>query len=177
MVPHCGTPTITRSQNGGFVAFAVEGSYTVLDVVDQTHLPTIVRDPVCVPSLLNQAFIDITPTGHEGYLRTYSRSKNEVHWRREARLHSSFIVSIPTLPRAPHIHILLSSLDIPANNCAVLQRGDDLEQVGAGQHCITNPNVTLRGLFTCGENQIEMPTKDIFTRDQVPVALTIYLKW
>ena len=51
------------------------------------------------------------------------------------------------------------SLDIPANNCAILQRGDDLELVGAGQHCITNPNVTLRGLFTCGENQIEMPTK------------------
>jgi len=32
-------------------------------------------------------------------------------------------------------------------------------------------------MFTCGENQLEMPTKDIYTRDQVPVALTIYLKW
>jgi len=35
----------------------------------------------------------------------------------------------------------------------------------------------LRAMFTCGENQLEMPTKDIYTRDQVPVALTIYLKW
>jgi len=68
-------------------------------------------------------------------------------------------------------------LNIPANNCAILQRGDDLELLPAGQHCITNPNITLRGLFTLGENQIEMPTKDIFTRDQVPVSLTIYLKW
>jgi len=56
---------------------------------------------------------------------------------------------------------IISSLDIPANNCAVLQRGDDLELLGAGQHYITNPNVTLRGMYTCGENQIEMPTKDM----------------
>jgi regulator of protease activity HflC (stomatin/prohibitin superfamily) len=77
-----------------------------------------------------------------------------------------------------------------------LQRGDDLELLGAGQSVITNPSVTLRGLFTLGENQLEMPTKDMyvflifmylfislndlnlsFTRDQVPVKLTIYLKW
>lgn len=54
------------------------------------------------------------------------------------------------------------SLNIPANNCAILQRGDDLELLPAGQHYITNPNVTLRGLFTLGENQLEMPTKDMF---------------
>ncbi|VDB96139.1 unnamed protein product [Peniophora sp. CBMAI 1063] len=68
-------------------------------------------------------------------------------------------------------------LDIPANNCAILQRGDDLELLQAGQHCVTNPNVTLRGMYTLGENQFEMPTKDIYTRDQVPVSLTLYLKW
>ncbi|KAG9082870.1 hypothetical protein FS749_006505 [Ceratobasidium sp. UAMH 11750] len=73
--------------------------------------------------------------------------------------------------------VVAGFLDIPANNVAVLQRGDEMEQVAAGQHCITNPNVKLRGLFTCGENQIEMPTKDIYTRDQVPVSLTIYMKW
>lgn len=69
------------------------------------------------------------------------------------------------------------SMNIPANHCAILQRGDDLEILPAGQHYVTNPNVTLRAMFTLGENQIEMPTKDIYTRDQVPVALTIYLKW
>lgn len=53
------------------------------------------------------------------------------------------------------------SLDIPANNCAILQSGNDLELLPAGQHCITNPNVTLRGLYTLGENQFEMPTKDM----------------
>jgi hypothetical protein len=53
------------------------------------------------------------------------------------------------------------SLNIPASNCAILQRGDDLELLPAGQHYITNPNVTLRGLYTLGENQLEMPTKDM----------------
>lgn len=55
-------------------------------------------------------------------------------------------------------------MNIPANNCAILQRGDDLELLPAGQHYITSPNVTLRGLFTLGENQIEMPTKDMYVR-------------
>ncbi len=62
------------------------------------------------------------------------------------------------------LHLLLTwrcSLNIPANNCAILQKGDDLELLPAGQHFITTPNVTLRGLFTLGENQLEMPTKDM----------------
>lgn len=56
---------------------------------------------------------------------------------------------------------IVFSLDIPANNCAILQSGNDLELLTAGQHCITHPNVTLRGLYTLGENQFEMPTKDM----------------
>ncbi|KAH8114186.1 band 7 domain-containing protein [Phellopilus nigrolimitatus] len=74
-------------------------------------------------------------------------------------------------------YVVALFLNVPASNCAILQRGDDLELLPAGQHYITDASVTLRGLFTLGENQIEMPTKDIFTRDQVPVSLTIYLKW
>jgi len=56
---------------------------------------------------------------------------------------------------------VLFSLNIPASNCAVLQRGDDLELLAAGQSVITNPSITLRGLYTLGENQLEMPTKDM----------------
>jgi hypothetical protein len=64
------------------------------------------------------------------------------------------------------VYSLLSvnSLNIPANNCAILQKGNDLELLPAGQHCITNPNVTLRGMYTLGENQKEMPTKDMLAR-------------
>lgn len=65
------------------------------------------------------------------------------------------------------IHVINSddffdSLNIPASNCAILQRGDDLELLGAGQSVITNPSVTLRGMYTLGENQLEMPTKDMY---------------
>ena len=52
------------------------------------------------------------------------------------------------------------SLDIPANNWTILQPGNDLELLPAGQHCITNPNVTL-GLYTLGEIQFETLTKDM----------------
>ena len=31
-------------KNSGFVAFAVEGTYDVLSVVDQTHLPGVIHD-------------------------------------------------------------------------------------------------------------------------------------
>lgn len=85
-------------------------------------------------------------------------------------------------------------MNIPANNCAILQKGDELTVLGAGQSVITNPSITLRGLYSLGEAQLEMPTKDMyvpfsflatflflfllsFTRDQVPVSLTLYLKW
>lgn len=72
-------------------------------------------------------------------------------------------------------HVLLNSLNIPASNCAILQRGDDLELIGAGQSVITNPSVTLRGLFTLGENQLEMPTKDMYVTSYccIPIPLTI----
>lgn len=33
-------------KNSGFVAYAVEGTYDVLSIVDQTHLPTVVKDHV-----------------------------------------------------------------------------------------------------------------------------------
>jgi regulator of protease activity HflC (stomatin/prohibitin superfamily) len=74
-------------------------------------------------------------------------------------------------------YVVALFLNLPMNNCAILQKGNELQLLMAGQHVIIDPNVTLRGIFTCGENQIEMPTKDIFTRDQVPVGLKIYLKW
>ncbi|KAH7343770.1 hypothetical protein B0J17DRAFT_643884 [Rhizoctonia solani] len=130
-------------RGGGFAAFAVQGTYDVLAVVDQTHLTNHVKDKVTGATL---------------------------GWMQEVTMPSR-------IGGTASNYVVAGFLDIPANNVAVLQRGDEMEQVPAGQHCITNPNVKLRGLFTCGENQIEMPTKDIYTRDQVPVSLTIYMKW
>ncbi|KAG8855049.1 hypothetical protein FRB96_007244 [Tulasnella sp. 330] len=132
-------------KNGGFVALALQGSYDVLSVVDQTHLPNKIIDHT------TQAVLGYT---HE--VKMLSRTGNGA---------------------ATQEYVVATFLDIPANNCAILQKGDELEILPAGQHYITNPNITLRKLFTKGECQTEMPTKDLFTRDQVPVSLTIYLKW
>ncbi|KAF5387063.1 hypothetical protein D9615_001790 [Tricholomella constricta] len=131
-------------KNSGFVAFAIEGTYDVLSIVDQTHLPGVVKDRLTGVTL---------GWTHEVKMKSKVSSKEEKEY------------------------VVATFLNIPASNCAILQRGDDLELLGAGQSVITNPSVTLRGLYTLGENQLEMPTKDIFTRDQVPVSLTIYLKW
>ncbi|RDB24167.1 hypothetical protein Hypma_008846 [Hypsizygus marmoreus] len=131
-------------KNSGFVAFAIEGTYNVLSIVDQTHLPGVVKDRLTGVTL--------------GWTHEV-KMKSKVGFKEEKE------------------YVVATFLNIPASNCAILQRGDDLELLGAGQSVITNPSVTLRGLYTLGENQLEMPTKDIFTRDQVPVSLTIYLKW
>ncbi|KAI1785972.1 hypothetical protein LXA43DRAFT_1035642 [Ganoderma leucocontextum] len=131
-------------KNSGFVAYAIEGTYNVLSIVDQTHLPKKIQDRITGVVL---------------------------GWSHEVTMKSQ------TGAGQNQDYVVALFLNIPANNCAILQKGDDLELLPAGQHYITSPNVTLRGLFTLGENQLEMPTKDIFTRDQVPVSLTIYLKW
>jgi len=131
-------------KNAGFATMAIEGSYDVLAVVDQTHLTTPVKDRVTGATL---------------------------GWTQDVRMRSRIGRG------AEQEYVVALFLNIPANNCAILQKGDDLELLPAGQHCISDPQVTLRGLYTCGECQIEMPTKDIYTRDQCPVSLTIYLKW
>jgi hypothetical protein len=71
----------------------------------------------------------------------------------------------------------VASLDIPANNIVVLQRENQLFELGPGQHHITQANVKIRGAFTCGEVQHELTADDIYTRDQVPVMMRVYLRW
>ncbi|KAH9061803.1 hypothetical protein EDB83DRAFT_2520237 [Lactarius deliciosus] len=133
-------------KNSGFVAYGITGSYDVLAIVDQTHLPHAIKDHV-TGAILGRSF-EVRMTSATGPANSSARD-----------------------------YVVALFLDIPANNCAILQSGNELELLPAGQHCITHPNVTLRGLYTLGENQFEMPTKDIFTRDQVPVSLKLYLKW
>lgn len=132
-------------KNGGFAALSLVGSYSILAVIDQTHLSTVVRDKVTNAIL--------------GWTQEVKMSRNTG----SGEGNREFVVAL--------------FLNIPANNCAILQKANDLIVIPAGQHYIIDPSITLRGMFTFGENQLEMPTKDIFTRDQVPVQLTIYLKW
>ena len=147
-------------KNAGFVAYAVEGSYDVLSIVDQTHLPTVIKDHITGATL--------------GWTHEVTMKSKTGDGPKEFVVALLYVVLSLVCIYSSHRY---PSLNIPANNCAILQKGDDLELLPAGQHYITNPNVTLRGLYTLGENQKEMPTKDMYTRDQVPVSLTIYLKW
>lgn len=140
------------------MALALEGSYDVLAVVDQTHLATKVKDRV------TGAVLGST---HEVRMRSKIRADTT-----EYVVAQLLVVTLFNLPSLADLVIV--SLDIPANNCAVLQRGDDLELLGAGQHYITNPNVTLRGLYTCGENQIEMPTKDMYVSTSLFSACVVH---
>ncbi|GMK59045.1 hypothetical protein CspeluHIS016_0700600 [Cutaneotrichosporon spelunceum] len=79
--------------------------------------------------------------------------------------------------RLPNKYVAATFLQIPANNTAVLQRGNELFQLGAGQHYLTTAGVSLRGFFTMGEVQIELECDNIYTRDQVPVWLRLYLRY
>lgn len=52
-----------------------------------------------------------------------------------------------------------------------------MEILSAGQYVVTNPNVTIRGWYTFGESQLELQSQDLFTKDQVPLELKVYLRW
>jgi hypothetical protein len=114
-------------KNGGFAALSLGGAYTILAVVDQTHLNNVVRDRVTKAIL--------------GYTQEIKMTRNTGKGGGD----KEFVVAL--------------FLDIPANNCAILQKGNDLIVIPAGQHYVVDPSITLRGMFTFGENQLEMPTK------------------
>ncbi|GAA6039160.1 hypothetical protein JCM8097_000441 [Rhodosporidiobolus ruineniae] len=74
-------------------------------------------------------------------------------------------------------YVVATFLDIPASNVVIIQKGDDLEELSAGQHCILNASITIRGFYSKAESQLELKSPDIYTRDQVPVALKVYVRW
>ncbi|KAH9069835.1 hypothetical protein EDB83DRAFT_2551058 [Lactarius deliciosus] len=64
-------------------------------------------------------------------------------------------------------------LDIPVNNCVILQSGNDLELLPAGQHCST-PLARINS--RCRRRTYILPVHPRCTRNQVPMSLTLYLK-
>lgn len=79
--------------------------------------------------------------------------------------------------RLPNKYVAATFLDVPMNNVAVVQKSNDLFLIGAGQHFLISAGVSLRGFFTMGEVQIELECDNIYTRDQVPVWLRLYLRY
>ncbi|KAI0245995.1 hypothetical protein BJV78DRAFT_1286861 [Lactifluus subvellereus] len=141
-------------KNSGFVAYGITGSYDALAIVDQNHLPN-----------------DQGP--HHGCSsRPLSRGPDVLgHWSHDSSTRDHALSSLSSHPGShpPPVWTFRRTI---ARSCspAITSSGTLLD-------CITHPNVTLRGPYTLGEILFEMPTKDIFTRDHVPVSLKPYLKW
>ena len=58
-------------KNGGFVAVALQGSYNVLSIVDQTHLPTPVKDRVTGATLGHMHEVRMKSTTGKGKEQEY----------------------------------------------------------------------------------------------------------
>ncbi|TXT15518.1 hypothetical protein VHUM_00021 [Vanrija humicola] len=106
---------------------------------------------------------------------------DQTHLRDEVKDHYSGQVlghtQVVKFPGKGDQYVAATFVDIPANNVAILQRKEELFELGAGQHYLTAANVTIRGFFTKGEVQQELQCDNLYTRDQVPVWLRIYLRF
>ncbi|KAJ3055726.1 hypothetical protein HK097_009536, partial [Rhizophlyctis rosea] len=73
--------------------------------------------------------------------------------------------------------IVATFLNVPANNVAIVQQGNDLLLLEAGQHVITNPKTTFRRFYSLGERQVQIHTKPAYTVEGVPVILHVNLRY
>lgn len=80
-----------------------------------------------------------------------------------------------------HVHSsqvrVATFLNVPANNVAIVQQGNDMIKLQAGQHVITNPNTTFRRFYTLGERQVKIRTQPAYTIEGVPVTLNVNLRY
>ncbi|RKO88043.1 hypothetical protein BDK51DRAFT_35245, partial [Blyttiomyces helicus] len=135
-------------RNGGFVAYGAEGRFKVLAVVDTLDLGD------------DCAFKEVGTHRILGW-------KKDVH------------STVQTGPRAAdQVKVTVATFfNVPANNVVILQRGNALILLPAGQHVITNPNTTFRGFFSLGERQIKFKTQPAYTVEGVPVILNVNLRY
>lgn len=92
--------------------------------------------------------------------------------------HSKAVLAKYQVVKMPNSgYVAAQFLDIPANNVVILQRKDELFQLPAGQHYLTTAAVTVRECYTLGEVQQELQVDSLYTRDQVPVWLRLYLRY
>ncbi|TPX59858.1 hypothetical protein SpCBS45565_g07637 [Spizellomyces sp. 'palustris'] len=73
--------------------------------------------------------------------------------------------------------VVATFLNVPANNVAIVQQGNDLLLLEAGQHVITNPKTTFRRFYSLGERQVQVHTKPAYTVEGVPVILHVNLRY
>jgi regulator of protease activity HflC (stomatin/prohibitin superfamily) len=73
--------------------------------------------------------------------------------------------------------IIATFLNVPANNVAIVQQGNELLLLDAGQHVINDPKTTFRRFYSLGERQVQIKTQPAYTVEGVPVVLNVNLRY
>ncbi|KNE62369.1 hypothetical protein AMAG_18858 [Allomyces macrogynus ATCC 38327] len=134
-------------RNGGFAAFGSEGRFRIVAVVDTLDL------------------------GDENAVREPA-TKEIIGWKKEIR------TRIQAGGSGYGVEATVATFfNVPANNVLIVQQGDRLIELPAGQHVITNPNTTFRGFFSLSERQKTFETKPAYTVEGVPVILRVNLRF
>ncbi|KAI9364373.1 hypothetical protein DFJ73DRAFT_809060 [Zopfochytrium polystomum] len=135
-------------RNSGFAAYGAQGRFRVVAIVDTLNL------------------------GNEhAYYEDNDRTNGRIlGWKRD--------VTITIKSESGPTQITLATFFlVPANNTLILQRGNELMVLKAGQHVITNPNTSFRGFLTLGERQTTFKTQPAYTVEGVPVILRVNLRY
>ncbi|KAI9346580.1 hypothetical protein BDR26DRAFT_817878 [Obelidium mucronatum] len=136
-------------RNSGFAAYGSQGRFKVIDIVDTLNLGD------------EHAHYEVRPTSNG-----QSTRGPILGWKRDVAItvgHSPITVATFFL--------------VPANNVLILQRGNELLLLKAGQHVITNPNTSFRGFYSLGERQTTFRTQPAYTVEGVPVVLNVNLRY
>ncbi|KAI9325012.1 hypothetical protein DFJ73DRAFT_767876 [Zopfochytrium polystomum] len=135
-------------RNSGFAAFGAQGRFRVVAVVDTLNLGN----------------------EHAHYEDNDRKNGRILGWKRD--------VTITIKSDAGPTQVTLATFFlVPANNTLILQRGNELMVLKAGQHVITNPNTSFRGFLTLGERQTTFKTQPAYTVEGVPVILRVNLRY
>jgi len=109
------------------------------------------------------AVVDTLALGEECAVReNLNKTGRVLGWKREVKRQNVVVATF---------------LNIPANNVAIVQRGNDLLLLKAGQHVITDPSTTFRAFYSLGERQVQIKTQPAYTIEGVPVVLNVNLRY
>ncbi|KAI8828583.1 hypothetical protein BJ741DRAFT_653492 [Chytriomyces cf. hyalinus JEL632] len=135
-------------RNSGFAAYGSQGCFKVIEIVDTLNLGE------------SHAHYESSHAGTNG------RAPAVLGWKRDVNITvSGSLITVATF------------FLVPANNVLILQRGNELLLLKAGQHVITNPNTSFRGFYSLGERQTTFRTQPAYTVEGVPVILNVNLRY
>lgn len=134
-------------RNNGFVAYGGQGRFKILAVVDTLNL------------------------GPENAVKDPASANSILGWKQDVK-------SDVSVPGGRPIFVTVATfLNVPANNVAILNQGNEMIALTAGQHVITNPHTTFRSFYSLSERQHTFGTQPAYTLEGVPVVLDLCLRY